>query len=83
MQRTAVARALIMKPKLLLADEPTGNLDSKTGEEILRLLREVCASRGASVIMVTHDAKAAGQADRVLSLKDGRLLGDELRGATR
>ena len=76
LQRTAVARALIMRPRLLLADEPTGNLDSKTGDEILRLLRDVCASRGASVVMVTHDPKMAARADRVVSLKDGRLVGD-------
>lgn len=77
LQRVAIARALILQPKLILADEPTGNLDSATGATILRLLRETCASYGATVVMVTHDATAARAGDRVVSLKDGAIVADE------
>ncbi|MFR9752029.1 ABC transporter ATP-binding protein [Nocardia sp. 004] len=73
MQRVAVARALIMDPPLILADEPTGNLDSKTGTTILDLLAEICGS-GNSVVMVTHDMNAAmAHCDRMVTLLDGRL----------
>ena len=71
-QRTAIARALANDPPLLLADEPTGNLDSATGEEILRLLRRLCDESGQTVIMVTHDHRVATYADRVAFLQDGR-----------
>jgi putative ABC transport system ATP-binding protein len=77
MQRVAIARALILEPKLLLADEPTGNLDSATGERILKLLRETCARHGTTVVMVTHDLHAARTGDRIVTLKDGRVVGDE------
>jgi putative ABC transport system ATP-binding protein len=72
MQRVAVARALIMDPPLILADEPTGNLDSKTGASILRLLGAI-AERGNSVVMVTHDMAAAQYCDRVITLRDGQI----------
>ncbi|MFF0487439.1 ABC transporter ATP-binding protein [Nocardia sp. NPDC004068] len=72
MQRVAVARALIMDPPLILADEPTGNLDSKTGAAILALLGEITAA-GNSVVMVTHDMGAAQYCDRVITLRDGRI----------
>lgn len=75
-QRVAIGRALANRPKLLLADEPTGNLDSKTGAGILELLRKVCDEDGQTVIMVTHDFRAASYADRVLVLRDGRIRGE-------
>jgi putative ABC transport system ATP-binding protein len=74
MQRVAVARALIMNPPVLLADEPTGNLDSKTGEEILALLQAACRERGRTVVMVTHDPNAAAHGDRVVVLRDGEIV---------
>jgi putative ABC transport system ATP-binding protein len=81
-QRVAIARALANKPALILADEPTGNLDSKTGTGILELLREICTRDGHTIIMVTHDFRAASYADRVLVLRDGRIRGEaDIRGA--
>jgi putative ABC transport system ATP-binding protein len=77
MQRVAVARALLGEPAVLLADEPTGNLDSRTGVEVLRLLREATRVRGLTVVMVTHDLNAAAVGDRILRLADGRIVGDE------
>jgi ABC-type lipoprotein export system ATPase subunit len=71
-QRFAIARALVNDPAVLLADEPTGNLDAQAGEEVLHLLR-AGADDGRAVIMVTHEAAAAGIADRVLTLRDGKL----------
>jgi putative ABC transport system ATP-binding protein len=75
-QRVAIARSLGNRPGLLLADEPTGNLDSKTGTGILELLRTICNQDGQAVIMVTHDFRAASYADRVLVLRDGRIRGE-------
>jgi putative ABC transport system ATP-binding protein len=75
-QRVAIARAFVTNPAIVLADEPTGNLDSRTGEEILRLLRHSCDELGQTIVMVTHDAKAASFADRVVFLMDGRVVGD-------
>ncbi|WP_330249533.1 ABC transporter ATP-binding protein [Nocardia sp. NBC_00565] len=72
MQRVAVARALIMDPPLILADEPTGNLDSKTGASILKLLGDIAGS-GSSVVMVTHDMGAIEYCDRVVTLRDGQI----------
>ena len=85
MQRVAVARALMMDPPLILADEPTGNLDSKTGASILELLAEVAHDKGSgrAVVMVTHNQDAAASTDRVVTLQDGRLRSDELTGAAR
>ncbi|MEU2030193.1 ABC transporter ATP-binding protein [Nocardia amamiensis] len=77
MQRVAVARALIMNPPLILADEPTGNLDSKTGAAILELLGEIAGS-GNSVVMVTHDMGAVTYCDRVITLRDGRIGSNDL-----
>lgn len=77
MQRVAIARALMMSPSLILADEPTGNLDSVTGAATLELLRQTSDSTGTTVIMVTHDRNAAQVGDRVLWLKDGQLMRDE------
>jgi len=76
----AIARAFVTDPAIVLADEPTGNLDSKTGEEILRLLRRSCDEFKQTIVMVTHDAKAASFADRVVFLMDGRVV-DHLKMA--
>jgi putative ABC transport system ATP-binding protein len=76
MQRTAIARALVTEPRLLLADEPTGNLDSTTGETILEVLDAAVRDAGAALVMVTHDVDAARRAPRVLHLDDGRLRPD-------
>jgi len=72
-QRVAIARALMNRPKFLLADEPTGNLDSRTGKQILQVLRTASRDIGQTVVMVTHDAALADEADRVLHLRDGKL----------
>ena len=72
-QRTALARALIMRPKLLLADEPTGNLDSRSGEIVFNLLHKLCRNRSLAVIMVTHNMELAGRMDSIHVLKEGVL----------
>jgi ABC-type lipoprotein export system ATPase subunit len=73
LQRVSMARAIITRPPLLLADEPTGSLDSYTGEEVMRLLRRVPKALGQTVILVTHDARAAAYADRIVTLRDGGI----------
>ncbi len=73
-QRVAIARAFVNDPEIVLADEPTGNLDSKSGTAILELLRRTCDELGATIVMVTHDARAASFADRVVFLKDGNIV---------
>lgn len=81
-QRVAIARALVNRPRLLLADEPTGNLDSRTGEEILDLLTELQAEHGITMLLATHDSTVASQCQRVVGLRDGRVVSDrELPGA--
>jgi putative ABC transport system ATP-binding protein len=75
-QRVAIARALASKPTVLFADEPTGNLDSGSGAEVLGMLRETVERDGQTILMVTHDPKAAATADRVLFLADGRIVAD-------
>ena len=80
-QRVAIARALVTRPTILFADEPTGNLDSKTGGEILELMRDSVDAYGQTTVMVTHEARAASIADRILFLADG-LIVKELRGAS-
>jgi putative ABC transport system ATP-binding protein len=75
-QRVAIARALVNRPAIVLADEPTGNLDTKTGEEILALLREIHA-RGNTVIVVTHEEDIAARSDRIIRLRDGRIESDQ------
>jgi len=74
MQRTAIARAVVHEPALLIADEPTGNLDSENGARVMALLREMHASMGVGVLMATHAADVAAAADRVLHMRDGRLV---------
>ncbi|MGE5689613.1 MAG: ABC transporter ATP-binding protein [Pseudomonadota bacterium] len=76
-QRVAIARALANDPRVLLADEPTGNLDSATGAEIVGVLRSLAEEDGRTVVIVTHDATVAGQAGRVARMQDGRLLAPE------
>ena len=80
-QRVAIARALVSQPTVLFADEPTGNLDSTTGHEILELMRDSVDSYGQTTVMVTHEARAAAIADRILFLADGMIVRD-LPGAT-
>jgi putative ABC transport system ATP-binding protein len=79
-QRVAIARALVNEPSLLLADEPTGNLDTKTGQEILNLFHKI-HSRGNTIIMVTHDQEIAQQAQRIIYIRDGKIEREERKGA--
>jgi len=83
MQRVAVARSLANRPLLLLADEPTGNLDSQTGRDILNLLREAVSNQGVTLVLVTHDAQVASFADRVVHMLDGRIQRIETRSGER
>ena len=76
-QRVAVARAMARRPALLLADEPTGNLDSATGKQIIDLLVGMNRRLGSTLVLVTHDAALAAHADRVVTLRDGRIVSDE------
>jgi putative ABC transport system ATP-binding protein len=72
-QRTAIARALINNPAILFADEPTGNLDTKTGKKIIGVLKELNKEKNLTIVMVTHDNDIAGKSDRIIKLKDGRI----------
>jgi putative ABC transport system ATP-binding protein len=81
-QRVSIARALLLQPELLLADEPTGNLDTRSGREVLALLRELCTGEGHTIVMVTHDPAAAAVADRVVFLRDGLVAGEVQGGDT-
>ncbi len=74
MQRVAIARALVIDPVLLLADEPTGNLDSKRGQDILELIKATSERTGLTVVLVTHDLRAAAYGDRMITLRDGRVV---------
>jgi putative ABC transport system ATP-binding protein len=80
-QRVAVARALVSKPTVVFADEPTGNLDSKASADVLRLLRQAVDDFGQTVIMVTHDPVAAAHADRLITLRDGAIVHDGVPGS--
>jgi putative ABC transport system ATP-binding protein len=81
-QRVAVARALVSQPEIVFADEPTGNLDSKAGAEILGFMRQAVDDFGQTIVMVTHDPSAAAYADRVVFLADGRIVGEILEPTT-
>ena len=80
-QRVAIARALATSPEVVFADEPTGNLDSKTGRDVLALLRDAVDRHGQTIVMVTHDPIAASHADRVVVLGDGRIVADRERSS--
>ena len=78
-QRVAIGRALFAQPKLILADEPTGNLDKKSGDEIVQLLKVANVKYHQTIIMVTHDANIAAQANRIITFEDGKIIKDERR----
>ncbi len=81
-QRVSIARALLTEPEIVLADEPTGNLDTRSSGEVLRLLRELNESEGQTLVIVSHDPGAAATAGRVVFLRDGRLAGEVAGGST-
>jgi putative ABC transport system ATP-binding protein len=81
-QRTSIARALLTEPEIVLADEPTGNLDTRSSQEVLDLLRELNEAEGQTLVLVTHDPAAAAIADRVIFLRDGRVAGESAGGST-
>jgi putative ABC transport system ATP-binding protein len=78
MQRVAIARALIVNPKILVADEPTGNLDKKTGEAIIALFKRLAAEEGLAVLLTTHNTAFGSEADRVITLEDGRIVREKI-----
>jgi ABC-type lipoprotein export system ATPase subunit len=78
-QRVAIARSLVNRPKLLMGDEPTGNLDTKRTAEVLGMLRELNRERGQTIILVTHDPEVGAASDRIVRMRDGRMVGDERR----
>lgn len=78
-QRAAIARSLVYRPALLLADEPTGNLDQKNSGEIMDMLRLSNRNLKQTILLITHDEKVALQADRIVTIEDGRIIGDERR----
>jgi len=82
-QRVSIARSLLLEPELVLADEPTGNLDTRSGREVLRVLRGLSRAEGRTILMVTHDPGAAAVADRVVFLRDGRIAGEVAGGSAR
>lgn len=81
-QRVAIARSLANRPRLLLADEPTGNLDSETAEQVLDLIFEVVQETGASLLLVSHDAEIAARTERCITLRDGNIVADQRAGAS-
>jgi putative ABC transport system ATP-binding protein len=82
-QRVSIARALLMSPELVLADEPTGNLDTTSSAEVLALLRELNRKDGHTIVLVTHDPDAASKASRVVFLRDGKVAGEITGGSTK
>ncbi|MEG2676938.1 MAG: ATP-binding cassette domain-containing protein, partial [Oscillospiraceae bacterium] len=81
-QRVGIARALVVQPKIIFADEPTGNLDSKSGAEVIALIKRIVREQNQTVVMVTHDLKLAHEADRIIHIMDGRVLKEEITKAT-
>jgi putative ABC transport system ATP-binding protein len=81
-QRVAIARAMVGAPHILFADEPTGNLDQRTGQEVMDLLMRLAAERGTTLVLVTHDLDLASRCNRLITLGDGRIVADERTGAT-
>jgi len=79
-QRVAIARALINNPEIVLADEPTGNVDSRTGEIVMRFLRKLNLEMGTTVIVVTHDPEIAKMTDKIIHIRDGKIAGEEIVG---
>jgi putative ABC transport system ATP-binding protein len=75
-QRVAIGRAVIVKPSLILADEPTGNLDSANGEEVMRIFETLCRENNVTLLLVTHDMALARRADRVIRIEDGKIVSD-------
>ncbi len=82
-QRVAIARAFILRPPIVLADEPTGNLDTRNGEHIMQLLLELNRSEGTTLVLVTHDPAVAANAGRILTMRDGEVISDERKAAER
>lgn len=78
MQRVAIARALVTKPQIILADEPTGALDSKNGKEVLEILKELNAEDGITLVLITHDLNIANEARRIISIRDGKIISDRM-----
>jgi putative ABC transport system ATP-binding protein len=76
-QRVAIARALVTNPTIIVADEPTGNLDSVNGERVIQLLEGLHREKGISLLIATHDSEVAGMAQRVISMRDGKIIGDK------
>ena len=79
-QRAAIARSLVYRPALLLADEPTGNLDQKNTKEIIDMLKLSNRNLNQTIVLITHDEKVCGSADRIVAIEDGRIISDEKRG---
>jgi putative ABC transport system ATP-binding protein len=75
-QRVAIARAVICEPKILLADEPTGNLDSENSQAVLNMIRDLNRTFGQTVLMITHNSEVAAVADRIIHMRDGRIISD-------